>query len=804
MRRRYLIPTLCLSVLTLPTPAAAAAPQLQCGSPFHIDVDSYWEGEVCGVGGVATLVANSSAPIQVAGACFGVSEEPPHAVRCSVPGHGCRRVSITPHDGGAAAVDAVVECCEECTMGGYAAGLLDPRFSSEREAEGLLGELSRWVTLEAVGAGALIESLARRPSFVAVPEMEDGDWYAVMTETERAALRSYVGAGGALLVAGSNRFWRNSDLSLLNGLFGTALHHDGLSCETRGAGAQLDTVAAAGTVFAGSPRLLPHANAVYCLQPLRPGSNFQPMYSDDAGRVWAGLLRRGAGSVVWLGFDWWERPLPVEWRAVLQQVANGLVLGGPSTSSPTVATQSPIMRSDPSAAAASEHDIQISFPAIRAAFPVGLRVANPVAPWEVSSLPTSTRDGDGSVGVQLTVTLSLMLLREDIPAWKDGFTSSVALFLKMKPSRVENVAVTRQSVTVQRRQHPLGYEGLVLVSFRICPRYGCLRNDGGGSGMEDWALALVICVLVGFGLAMVVCGIMCLRSRDGKELDSEEENGKEEEINEPYGFEFDPKAEPVTPTPSEVPPEPPIGTPQAQVREHFMETEKGWPSIVPIDTGEAQPPAPPPSVLGSARFTETSPSSWRGGSARWCSPQHTECGNSVVGHVSIQRERSPTPPPIPLRKVPPRPSPGFHSRSGLAPSPGLQPSIPPPRHTWTPHGSPQQPLAPPPTVTERLSAPPCESPTWRGSPDLHGPFTTPVSNSPPHRRTGVPFSPPGPLVLFPVQCCPTPGSARLTTASPTASRASRCDRPGSARPSAASPVASQGGSARGGTGTDRG
>ncbi len=145
-----------------------------------------------------------------------------------------------------------------------------------------------------VDADAIAAALA--PAHVLViPELERGDFAAALTPDARAVIRSFVEAGGGMIVHGTSD---NRAANLLNTLFGWRV-------TTAVVGRSLRTNGAAGTEFAGGPQELRANTRTRGLEnaSLPPGA--RRIYVSEL-RSAVVLFPVGVGSVIYLGWDWFD------------------------------------------------------------------------------------------------------------------------------------------------------------------------------------------------------------------------------------------------------------------------------------------------------------------------------------------------------------------------------------------------------------------------------------------------------------------------------------------------------------------
>jgi autotransporter-associated beta strand protein len=140
-----------------------------------------------------------------------------------------------------------------------------------------------------------------------VPELQNGDLYASIDNNTRTLLTNFVNSGGVLFT--NARGDRVSNL--VNGLFGTSM------ASGSGGSSTLNATEAAGTVFAGGPTNLSGPSAVDGLSTASlPGSALS-IYENAFGGTTVMVMPQGAGTVYYLGFDWFTVPAPADWQEVL-------------------------------------------------------------------------------------------------------------------------------------------------------------------------------------------------------------------------------------------------------------------------------------------------------------------------------------------------------------------------------------------------------------------------------------------------------------------------------------------------------
>lgn len=168
-----------------------------------------------------------------------------------------------------------------------------------------------------------------------IPELERNPLIGDLSSTTQGNIFSYVQSGGTLVVAGDSS---GHGIDLVNTIFGSSV--SSLPGSETGA---LDTVAVAGTAYAGGPSLLPDSNATYGYdRTSAPTGALIPYVASGSDFVPVMQFAAGLGSVTLLGFDWYAGDLAVngnaagfaareEWRSVLN---SGLGIAPASTPTP--------------------------------------------------------------------------------------------------------------------------------------------------------------------------------------------------------------------------------------------------------------------------------------------------------------------------------------------------------------------------------------------------------------------------------------------------------------------------------------
>ena len=146
------------------------------------------------------------------------------------------------------------------------------------------------------------------------PELELRNLGPTLDSAARAAITSFVSSGGGLIIHGD---FFGHDEAFLNNVFGFSLTQSPTTFSSYDLTAQ-----AAGTAFEGGPASLPHLSGT-SLHPISAlPADARVIYSAPSNAaVW--YLTYGAGSVVFLAYDWWDAaPLGMQesdWNQVLDR-----------------------------------------------------------------------------------------------------------------------------------------------------------------------------------------------------------------------------------------------------------------------------------------------------------------------------------------------------------------------------------------------------------------------------------------------------------------------------------------------------
>jgi len=181
---------------------------------------------------------------------------------------------------------------------------------------------------DGTGSSAFSRGLAGA-RLLAIPDLENGDLSAVLSQDAIHTIRSYVATGGGLVIFEADD--NGNDERFLNTVFG----YD-LSSGTNGPGPATKTAVAAGTAFAGGPATLPFNNWTDPLDAPTLPSGASIMYR-DGDEAWVTAFAVGSGEIVHLAWDWFDaKPvgdqnggwLPVLRRAVTEVAGTGCTISG--------------------------------------------------------------------------------------------------------------------------------------------------------------------------------------------------------------------------------------------------------------------------------------------------------------------------------------------------------------------------------------------------------------------------------------------------------------------------------------------
>ncbi|GJM45048.1 MAG: hypothetical protein DHS20C21_18900 [Gemmatimonadota bacterium] len=164
------------------------------------------------------------------------------------------------------------------------------------------------ITIESVADSVWAAALATA-DVVVLPEIDTGTPLAdLQVSGAFLTLQNYVLGGGGL-IANYDVSLRTQDL--LNAMFGFAL----TTGNPTGA-STLGAFAAAGTPFESGPPALSDGDDTRGLTSSTLPGGSRSVYFQGAVTTVA-LMPAGNGRVVWLGFDWFENPIPTDWETIL-------------------------------------------------------------------------------------------------------------------------------------------------------------------------------------------------------------------------------------------------------------------------------------------------------------------------------------------------------------------------------------------------------------------------------------------------------------------------------------------------------
>ncbi|WP_273152670.1 retention module-containing protein, partial [Methylophaga thiooxydans] len=133
-----------------------------------------------------------------------------------------------------------------------------------------------------------------------IPELENGDLNAALDSDAKQAIKSFVEAGGQLVVNGS---YFSEDESLINDIFGFAINQG--SIDYNNVPTYSQTANVAGTDYASGPAQLNDADGTYTWDISSLPAEATVMYSDgdDAAVV---TIPVGDGQITFLAYDWYN------------------------------------------------------------------------------------------------------------------------------------------------------------------------------------------------------------------------------------------------------------------------------------------------------------------------------------------------------------------------------------------------------------------------------------------------------------------------------------------------------------------
>ena len=146
--------------------------------------------------------------------------------------------------------------------------------------------------------GSEIATAVSGKAALLIPEQEEGDLNSALDAAARSAVANFVDSGGTLVVFYT---WRNTDL--LNSSFGFAL-----SSTSGGGPYTYYSSTASGTRFdsATAPSSIPDNNATDLVWTSSLPAGAKVIYGDASGNGAVTLIPYGSGSIVILGWDWYD------------------------------------------------------------------------------------------------------------------------------------------------------------------------------------------------------------------------------------------------------------------------------------------------------------------------------------------------------------------------------------------------------------------------------------------------------------------------------------------------------------------
>lgn len=150
---------------------------------------------------------------------------------------------------------------------------------------------------------------------VVIPELDGPDLYISLDTAARNALRDFVLGGGSFVQAYA-RTSGTVDVGMLNNLFGANVTTVGIGNTST----TLNSAAAMDTPFAGGPSILPPSNDINTITTAQLPAIARAVYASGTNASVA-TWKMGFGRVTWLGFDFFETPVPAVWIDVLDRAA---------------------------------------------------------------------------------------------------------------------------------------------------------------------------------------------------------------------------------------------------------------------------------------------------------------------------------------------------------------------------------------------------------------------------------------------------------------------------------------------------
>eukprot|EP00916_Digyalum_oweni_P027460 GHVL01044923.1.p1 GENE.GHVL01044923.1~~GHVL01044923.1.p1 ORF type:complete len:1503 (-),score=284.84 GHVL01044923.1:2719-7227(-) len=171
--------------------------------------------------------------------------------------------------------------------------------------------------------GTLTEILGTRThQLLIIPELEIGPKTTVMSESDHIAVKDFVKKGGHVIMAGHAS---RDGLKKLNKVFGWSLSLVPSSCGAYAFQRTTDLSPNSHLALSDWSRL-PYVAAIECVPEESLPDSATSYYSDKEGNSWIWKAREGAGSVLYLAFDWAESFSfdRLGWRQVLRHLIEDL------------------------------------------------------------------------------------------------------------------------------------------------------------------------------------------------------------------------------------------------------------------------------------------------------------------------------------------------------------------------------------------------------------------------------------------------------------------------------------------------
>ncbi|MDP9387420.1 MAG: hypothetical protein M3Q48_05690 [Actinomycetota bacterium] len=162
-------------------------------------------------------------------------------------------------------------------------------------------------------SAAEFEAALASADVLVVPELERRDLAADLSDEAKAAIAGFVAGGGSMVVFGAVA---PTTQNLLNAVFGFSVSEQGTPIPSA------RQPAAEGTEFAGEAATLPQNDGMDHLTVASLPAGARSVYGDGT-RSTVAVLPHGAGSITYLGWDWFASSPPSEggqdggWQSVL-------------------------------------------------------------------------------------------------------------------------------------------------------------------------------------------------------------------------------------------------------------------------------------------------------------------------------------------------------------------------------------------------------------------------------------------------------------------------------------------------------